>query len=188
MTEYSSHKVKRFSRRKKIIAIVACILVGVIAVAGYALWYFDNLGFSDGSGPSLKLVQDGVSTWTFTIRDLPDVDVFSWDDVVISLEATSTDPESSFTYAYWVWRPSQESLTSPDGEEVSQYVNSSYAHPSSMIVCNLTDIVGNGLMDDGDRFTLIVVGEDVALMGVPCLLTVRWLGQPGVMGSLEFTP
>lgn len=185
--EDPSDDAVRVSWRKRVIAIVVCIVTAV-AVAGYALWYLDTLSFSDGSGPSLRLVQDEVSIWSFTIRDPIPENTISWDDVVIRLDATPTDPESSFTYAYWVWQPNQEALSSSDGEDVSQSVNSSYVHASRMIVCNLTDVVGNGLMNDGDRFTLILVGDDVDLTGVPCQLTVKWIGEQGIMGSLNFTP
>jgi hypothetical protein len=53
-----------------------------------------------------------------------------------------------------------------------------------MITCNLTDIAGNGYVNNGDAFVLSIVGSEVALQGVPIKLLVFYGGTP--MGTMQF--
>jgi hypothetical protein len=90
----------------------------------------------------------------------------------MKLVATPTDPNASYTYEYWEWHPSTDLLTSQNGEAVIQSINSSIRTSPHMIVCNLTDIAGNGIVNVGDFFVLSIVGNEVDVQGVPLEILV----------------
>lgn len=172
-------------RRAPRIMIVAC-LVGLVVVAALGLWYLNLVTPDSETVPSLVL-QRTDSQLTFTVSSTLRSDV-PWDDVRIRLEAAPTDSGASYTYAYWEWQPSTKLLTSQFGESIAQSMNSSQGAPAHQIVGNLTDIAGNGFVNDGDTFTLIPADNEVALTGVPCQIMFIYIPSLGEMGSLEFTP
>ena len=118
------------------------------------------------SGIALELIREPTSGLTFEVSNIDPSDGVLWDEVWMKLVATPTDPNASYTYRYWEWHPSTDLLTNQNGA-VIQSINSYGSTSPWQIVCNVTDIAGNGNVNDGDYFILYVVGSEAAIQGVP---------------------
>jgi hypothetical protein len=167
--------------------IVAAITL-VIVVSGVGAWYV--LGDSSGDAntvPTCDLVWDTESGLRFIIGD-PMLDTVSWSDVDIRMDATPIDFDP-YELAYWRWYPTQENLTSQDGQPTTYPMQDYWGIPTDVqMYCNLTDISGDGYVGDGDFFTLTPMIDYADVTGIPCCLRViyRPMGDP--MCSLEFIP
>lgn len=156
----------------------------MIVVVGFGAWLFYQSHSGDPSVPTLELVREPGTGLTFVVRNVDPPDGVPWGIVFIKLEARPTDPNASYTYDYWEWHPSTDLLTSQNGESAVQSINSSIGTPPHMILCNVTDNAGNGRVNDGDAFVLSIVGNEVAVQGVPLKIWVYYGGRP--MGSMHF--
>jgi len=185
MAENPGRVTTHEARRLTMTIIIATCLVSATVVAVFGVWYFNSASSGSETVPSLVLQQQDDSRLTFTVNNTLRNDVL-WEDVLIRLEATPTDPGASYTFAYWEWRPSTEMLTSYEGSGIAQSMNASTS-PDLMIICNLTDITGNGAVNNGDFLTLTLMGNDVVLEGVPCQIMFIYSPSLRTMGSLEFT-
>ena len=183
MTEGSGKETGREALSRKAKVTAAC-LVGMIVVAGFGAWLFYQSHSGDPSVPTLELEREPGTDLTFVLRNVDPLNGVPWDDVFIKMEARPTDPGASYTYDYWEWHPRTDLLTGQNGESAVQSINSSTNTPPYMIICNLTDIAGNGYVNDGDAFVLSIVGSEVALQGVPIKLLVFYGGTP--MGTMQF--
>ena len=166
--------------------ILAISVIGIVIVAGLGTWYL--LIDSTWGGivaPKCELLQNDESQWTFTINYTASYPV-PWDDIWIKLEATPTDLGPSFTYDYWDWQPTRENLLSEEGQSITQSIDAWGAH--GMSICNVTDISGNGVMSDGDYFSLAPVGDEFVLTGVPCRIMFLYEPMGDPMCVLEFVP
>ena len=184
MTDKSGGVPKHDARPRTV--ILAILVIGIVIAAGLGIWYLliDSSGESEYL-PTCVLLQNDESQWNFTIN-YTEVFPFAWDDFLIRLEATPTDPGASYTYAYWDWHPTRENLTSEDGQPITQSIDSTYG--PNIIICNVTDISGNGVISDGDYLSLAPIGEEIVLTGVPCKLGFWYLPMMDPMGVLEFVP
>jgi hypothetical protein len=185
MTEKSNGVPKHDIRPRTV--ILAISVIGIVIVAGLGIWYLliDSSGECEVA-PTCELLQNDESQWTFTINYTARYPV-TWDDIWIKLEATPTDPGASYSYAYWDWQPTRENLTSEDGQPITQSINA-YNSLKWMFFCNVTDISGNGVMSDGDYFSLALVGDEFVLTDVPCRIMFLYEPMGDPMCVLEFVP
>ena len=185
MTESSSQVARHKPRSRKTKIIVVACVAGMIIVAGLGAWFYNQSHLMDAkTTPTLELVWEPGTQLTFVATNVDPPDGVTWASVFIKLEARPTDPDASYTYDYWEWHPSTDMLTAQNGESAVQSINSSISTPSDMIICNLTDIAGNGCVNNGDTFVLSIVGNEVAIKGVPLKITVYYGGRP--MGTMQF--
>jgi len=182
-TESSGKETGREALSLKAKVTAAC-LVGIIVVAGFGAWLFYQSHSEDPSVPTLELEREPGTELTFVVRNANPQNGVPWGLVFIKLEATPTDPGASYTYEYWEWHPSTDLLTGQNGESAIQSINSSISTPPHMIICNLTDNAGNGYVNNGDAFALSIVGNEVAVQGVPLKISVYYGGTP--MGTMHF--
>jgi hypothetical protein len=153
--------------------VAAACLAGVIVAAGLGAWLLSQN--RTGGSPAMldiEFVRKPSTELTFVVSYMdPHADgAVPWGDLWMRLVARPTD-NASYTYRYWEWHPNTDLLTSQNGTVV-QSMNSSRTGSTWQIVCNLTDIAGNGCANTGDFFVLSVVGSEAGAEGVPLEIMV----------------
>jgi hypothetical protein len=180
---------RRAALRKRV--ILFAVGAAVITTTGAGAWYLLNLGTSvNGYTPHCDLAMEDDPDLKFIIGGLEPHTVFwntvSWNDLTIRIEATPTD-SNPYEYAYWQWYPTAENLTGQYGQPITYSMTDGVPNYSLML-CNLTDVLGDGHVGNGDFFTLTPMTDHASLTGIPCWIVLTYKVTDGTICSLEFTP
>ena len=164
---------------------VAIIIAAAVVVSGVGAWYlFNEMASTQYAKPTCDLIQEDESAPVFMIMNLAGTWGTPWDDTQVRMLSEPNDPETYLSVNFW-WQPDQDNLTSEDGVSVTQSLLL-YDNTDLELVCNITDVTGNGLVDDGDYFTLVPVGEHSLMPGVIYEVFLLYVGGMTTMASLEF--
>jgi hypothetical protein len=177
MTEKSGKEIGRERLSVKVKVAAACI-VAVIVVAGLGAWLINQGHSGTPAGPAIEFEREPGTALTFVVSNIDPPDGVTWNDKWMKLEARPTAPNASYTYKYWEWHPSTDLLTSQHGETVIQSIDFPSSTSPNQIVCNVTDIAGNGCINVGDFFVLFIMGNEVDVQGVPLEILVFYGGTP----------
>lgn len=185
MSQELASRQKKGVRPRTIILIL--VVVAVVVISALGILYLQN-GFSTtpASHPTCELLWDSESGLNFTISNIAYYCDIPWGDIVIRLESSPNDPDT-YLEVYWQWTPSQENLTSQDGQLVTESLMTMETHDDLAMFCNVTDISGDGFLGEGDFFTVKLVNDNGLIMGAPCDMILRHLGAV-YMCDLEFVP
>ena len=155
-----------------------CIIfavVGVLLTVGLsALLYVMVLGFgSDGFTPAIQIISRGTVPNGFRFTLSSPTHSVVWSDLGITLS------DSSSTVS---WSPDSEDLTGPGPTSV---VSGTGAMGLLSVRCSVTDIEGNGYINNGDSFELVTVSGDTFSPAVE--YTLRLLYQPDGGSMVSYT-
>jgi hypothetical protein len=160
------------------------VIAAIVTVSGIGVWYFYKASSSTPSAsPSCRLTQDDESALVFTIRN-PDVTWVTWSDVQIAMEGSPNDPETYLYVNFW-WNPDQKNLTSTDGQPITQSMLQKN-NTDLALLCNVTDVSGNGFVDDGDYFALMPIGRNALIAGVTYEIGLLYGGGIYMSNLLDF--
>jgi hypothetical protein len=161
------------------------MIAAAVVISGAGTWYLLNgikTGGTPPASPTCDLIQEDDSAPVFIITNLDGpAGWLPWSDVLVVMHAYPNDPETYISVSY-LWFANQVNLTSEDGLSITQ---SLVEHNNSdlALICNITDVQGNGFVDDGDYFTLVPVGEHSLMPGVTYTFK---LYSGDLMSRLEF--
>lgn len=137
------------SERKTVVLVAAILaVVIVLPIVLAAILYVMVLGFGgeDDYPPAAYLARTSVADgYKFTFSE-PSRDMY-WSDVTIRL---------SDYYDFASWDPLSSDLD--DGYMTTEFCDPKALGVDIQVYLNVTDVAGNGMIDDGDYFTLTAGG------------------------------
>ena len=147
--------------RSRRIILIALAIAAIVVGSAVIVWWQTNGSPEATSGTPLTALTFDQSLLTFTISEEPHhsypnesttVDIV-WDDVGIRFMNDSN------AGAGLVFVPSTESLMSDDGESVTVELSPmGVVSIQFWVNCTITDQTGNGRINEGDSFTLVLDG------------------------------
>ncbi len=161
--------------------IIAVAVIGTVIIAGLGIWYIVRNPNHEDNVPECPLLQENESELIFSVDGPPSVEI-PWMDITIMMSAEPNDPETYYS-VHWDWNPTTDGLST--GETTIQSLNAT-GPSGSIIFCNVTDISGNGYINDGDFFSLALVGDYSFLEGIVCHIMFIYKPMAENIGSLEF--
>lgn len=187
MTEKTPESSHPYTRRA---TLVAFLIVAAVIASGIGAWWFIGDDSQDVSrGPLTTLVRDPPPSLTFVISEEPHLGspnetvtvIVVWGYVAITFTNLS---ESGYI---WTYRPTTESLVGEEGQsKVVQLSPEGVASSSYGVNCSITDQTGNGILNEGDSFTLILDGFALELAS-EYVVSIIYETTGSAMGECELT-
>jgi len=161
--------------------VIATILMVAITVVLAAVLYVMVLGFGTGGGstPSLQITRTtATGGWTFSCTS-PTATV-NWDDVTIILQYVGGG-----TSVQWA-NITTAGLTG-SGVTVENMGDATKTLDGSAKYLNVTDLGGNGQINNGDSFVITTGGTGVWTAGHTFKVTLLYEPDDGKMVDLQWT-
>lgn len=161
-----------------LVVIIGALMAITSAIGGYYLLSDSSEGVP--STPKCAIARKDPGQYSFAITNLTS-DASQWSAIEILLFNASSG------VMLWSWEPPYRSLTDPNREMITEsFVGIGWWNEESLtVVCNVTDLQGDGKPDNGDYFTLIVTGGHLS----PDYLyevTLFYEDTAEPMGTLQF--
>ncbi len=170
---------------------ILALLVAIIVIGlGVGVWWFASGDSQDtSSAPRTTLTRESPVSLTFIVSEEPHLSYPNesrtvdtvWGDVGIVF----TNLSESGTI--WRFLPTTESLIADDGQSttVDLFPEGVVSSPY-WVNCSVSDQTGNGLVNEGDSFTLILDGFTLE-PGSGYVVSMKYLATDSAMAECELT-